>query len=497
MSAFKNRKIRTRFAPSPTGYLHIGSLKTLLFAYIFAKQNNGDLILRIEDTDQSRKVEDALESLLKILNWVGLTPDEGVVMDKNQKIAQKGDFGPYIQSERLDIYQKYAQNLVDKNLAYPCFCSAERLEKLRQTQQANKQPTRYDGHCRNLLAKEVEVRIKAGEPHVIRMKVPVNREVGFDDLVRGWVKFNTKELDDQVIMKSDGFPTYHLAAVVDDHEMQISHVIRGEEWLSSTPKHILLYEFFDWEIPVFAHIPLILNQDRSKLSKRQNDVAVEDYQEQGYLPEALINFSALLGWNPGTDQEIFSLDGLIKEFSFDRVQKAGAIFNREKLDWINSIYIKKLSLEKFKELVLPYLKEKFSVLPDHLESILKLEQERIVKLSEVGDNVKFLFVDELSYDPAKLIWRKSDRETTVEVLELLVNQLKSYAKDWTKENLEADLRQLVIDNNLDNGTVFWPLRYALTGEDRSPTPFEVAEILGKERSLARLEEGKRKLEVLS
>jgi nondiscriminating glutamyl-tRNA synthetase len=311
--------IRTRFAPSPTGFVHIGSLKMALVDYLIAKQNNGKFILRIEDTDQERFVEGAMESLLRTLNWAGIKPDEGVEFDSNNKIVQVGDKGPYIQSERLDIYKKYVEELINNGHAYYCFCSKERLDEVRKVQELNKQPTGYDGHCRNLSLTEAKKRIEAGESAVVRMKMPHEGITKFTDLIRGVVEFQNSLIDDQVLLKSDGFPTYHLAVVVDDHLMEISHVIRGEEWLSSTPKHLVLYEMFGWQPPKFAHLPLLLNPDRSKLSKRQGDVSVEDYKNKGYLPEAMINFIAFLGWNPGGEKEIYSLDELIKEFSLDKV----------------------------------------------------------------------------------------------------------------------------------------------------------------------------------
>ncbi|MEK9158981.1 MAG: glutamate--tRNA ligase, partial [Patescibacteria group bacterium] len=311
-------KVRVRFAPSPTGFLHVGGLRTALYNYLFAKQNKGVFFLRVEDTDQSRYVPGAVEALLKTIETVGFEIDEGPVL-KNGKITEKGKYGPYFQSQRLDIYKKYADELVAKGHAYYCFCLADRLDQLRKTQETNKQPTMYDGLCHNLTPAEIKKKLAAGEKHVIRMNMPKEGQTIFQDLIHGEVKFENKLIDDQVLVKSDGFPTYHLAHAVDDHLMETSHVIRGDEWLSSTPKHLQLFKAFDWSAPAYAHIPLLLNPDRSKLSKRQGDVAVEDYLKKGYLAEALINFIALLGWNPGTEKEIFSLDELIKGFSLAKV----------------------------------------------------------------------------------------------------------------------------------------------------------------------------------
>ncbi|GJQ21423.1 MAG: hypothetical protein HBSIN02_17780 [Bacteroidia bacterium] len=296
--------VRVRFAPSPTGYLHVGGLRTALYNYLFARRNNGTFVLRIEDTDQSRKVEGAVENLIETLRWAGIEYDEGP--------GREGDCGPYTQSQRLAIYEEHARKLIDTGHAYYCFCSPERLEQVRQKQIAMKLPPAYDRHCRDLPIDAVRRRREAGEATVIRMKVPVGGETTFEDLIRGTVTIAHKVLDDQVIVKSDGFPTYHLAVVVDDHLMNISHVIRGEEWLPSTPKHIMLYQYFGWEVPRFAHLPLLLNPDKTKLSKRQGDVAVEDYRKKGYLKEAIINFVAFLGWNPGDEREIFTLEQLIQ-----------------------------------------------------------------------------------------------------------------------------------------------------------------------------------------
>lgn len=479
-------KVRTRFAPSPTGYLHIGGLRTALYAYLWAKKNKGVFYLRIEDTDQSREVPEAAANLVKILAWAGLNPDEGLIDAEGGKTRENGHFGPYTQSQRLPIYQQYAKELIAKNLAYYCFCTPERLEKLRQSQEANKQPTKYDGLCRNLSKTEIEQRIAAGEKYVVRMKIPENEVIEFNDLVRGRVKVHSKEIDDQILLKADGFPTYHLAHVVDDHLMKTSLVIRGEEWLPSTPKHLLLFKYFGWDAPQYAHLSLILNPDKTKLSKRQGDVAVEDYKAKGYLPEALLNYVALLGWNPGTEQEIFSLPELIKFFSFDKVHKAGAVFDHQKLDWMNGEYIKKIPNTKFVQLAKPYLEKNIAHIPANLDldKILAIEKERISKLSEAGEGVKFFFV-EPDCDPKLLIWKKSNVEETKKNLALVAEELEKHS-DWTKEKLEKMLFDFIKSRGLSNGGILWPLRVALTGQEKSPTPFEVAEILGQEKTLARI-----------
>src|SRR3989339_1872219 len=304
--------IRTRFAPSPTGRLHVGGLRSALFNYLLAKKNQGNFLLRIEDTDQTRLMAGGIENILNSLVWAGIVPDEGVIYDSEMKISQKGGKGPYIQSERLSTYQKYAQELLKKCFAYYCFCTKDRLEEIRTVQECSKLPTGYDGHCRELNSEHVAECLKKGMPYVIRLRMPREGVTTFTDLIRGGVTFKNELIDDQVLIKADGFPTYHLAVVVDDHFMEISHVIRGEEWLHSTPKHIQLYKMFGWKQPQFAHLPLLVNEQKQKLSKRHGDVSVEDYQEKGYLPEALVNFVAFLGWNPGDEREIFSLSALEK-----------------------------------------------------------------------------------------------------------------------------------------------------------------------------------------
>ena len=531
------KKTRTRFAPSPTGALHVGSLRTALYNYLFAKHNKGDFILRIEDTDKARLVEGSVESLIKTLNLTGLEYSEGVFMDDKDKIVQKGDFGPYVQSERLDIYRKYVDELIKNDYAYFCFCSQERLEKMRKDQQVKKMAPMYDGKCRGLSKMEIEKLLnnqssvilneaehseksKNSETstlsdfsptaqndnsnYVIRFKTPKEGFTEFKDLIYGKIKIENKIIDDQVLMKSDGYPTYHLANIVDDHLMEISHIIRGEEWLPSTPKHILLYKAFGWDIPEFAHLPLLLNPDKSKLSKRQGDVAVENYLKKGYLPEALLNFILLLGWNPKTEEEIFSLDEMIKRFDLSGVNKTGAIFNTEKLDWINGSYIREMDLEKLTKLCVPYLIEeglikkvvssKYQVLStndevdfDYLKKVVSLEQERMKKLGEIGELVEFVFANKLEYEKDLLIWKKMNFEEVKNNLELAYNELeKIEEKDFEKNNLEKVLRSLMEREGIKTGELLWPLRVALTGLKGSPGPFEVGEVLGKEKVLGRI-----------
>jgi glutamyl-tRNA synthetase len=469
-------KIRVRFAPSPTGFLHVGSLRTALFNFLFARKNGGDFVMRLEDTDQSRIVPGAEENILQTIKDFNLTPFEG----------------PYKQSERLPIYKKHAEELVASANAYYCFCSPQRLEELRKTQEADKLPPKYDKLCVNMDLEEVKRKIAAGEPHVIRMNVLTGNVVEFDDLVHAKVQFSTNEVDDQVLLKSDGFPTYHLANVVDDHLMNITHVIRGEEWLPSTPKHILLYQAFGWDTPKFAHLPLLLSKTRKKLSKREGDVSVKDFVAQGYLPEALLNFVALLGWNPKTEQEIFTLEELVEQFGFEKVNKAGAVFDLEKLDWINGMYIRKLSIEDLFARISPWLPQTSSQPKEFVEKILKLEQERLKILSEIGERVTYFF-HEPAYDHTLLVWKKGSRESTKANLEKLRGFLANLdPAEFTKENLESKIKNFISENNLTTGEVLWPLRVALSGMEASPGPFEIMDAFaalpnGKEIILQRLE----------
>lgn len=494
-------KVRVRFAPSPTGYLHIGGLRTALYNYLFAQKMGGDFILRIEDTDQARFVSGALESLINSLNWFDLNytegpfsaPKEGATESSNYpKVFEFGEYGPYVQSERLELYRKYAQELVQKGQAYYCFCEPKRLTDLREEQIANKQAPAYDRYClRNINAEQVNENLKNNCPYTIRLKVPENEVLEFNDLIRGTVKIDSATIDDQILIKSDGFPTYHLANVVDDHLMGISHVIRGEEWVPSTPKHILLYRAFGWEIPQFAHLPLLLNPDKSKLSKRQGDVAAEDYIKKGYLKEAIINFIALLGWNPGSGstEEFFTLEELVEKFDLKKVHKAGAVFDLKKLDWINAHYIKKLSVDELYAQAKDFFVQKdffVSASPEkkteeYLKKVLAIEQERLNNFSEVGEQNKFFFQD-ITCDKSLLRWKEMTDEQLRSSLERALEILRA-EEDWSRENLEKVLLEAAGDKR---GEFLWPLRAALTGEQKSPSPFEVAWVLGKAEAEKRL-----------
>ena len=508
-------KVRVRIAPSPTGYVHIGNFRTILYNYLFAKKNKADFVVRIEDTDQKRFVPGAIESLLKVLDWAGIEYTEGpteklkiksqklkVIDSKNYSdIVEIGEYGPYIQSERLSIYKKYAEQLVKNGQAYYCFCTSERLEELRSQQATEKKAPMYDRHCLEKLSKEeVNKKLEENYPYVIRLKVPKNETIEFEDTVRGEIKFDTNTIDDQVLLKSDGYPTYHLAVVVDDQEMGINYVIRGEEWLPSTPKHIILYKAFGWEMPRYAHLPLLLNPDKTKLSKRQGDVAVEDYIKNGYLKEAIINFVALLGWNPGegSTQEIFTIEELTDKFELERVHKAGAVFDIKKLDWINSEWIKKIAFDDlFNRAKEFYLEKDFykswntkhearnnKEKEEYLKKVLTVERERLTNLSSVGESNKFFFTD-INYAKELLCWKDMTDEELKNNLEKAKNILSNIAEtDWTKENLE----KLLIDAAGEKrGEFLWPIRAALTGEQKSPSPFEVAWVLGKEETIKRID----------
>lgn len=432
--------------------------------------------MRLEDTDQKRFVEGAAEAIYSGLKWAMVNHDEGPDIG--------GPFVPYIQSQRLDKYKQAAQELIDKGLAYYCFCDAQTLEEMRAEQSAKKQAPKYDRRCLKLSKEEIAEKIKAGQPYVVRMKIPENRVIEVNDLVRGKVNYKSEELDDQVLLKSDGYPTYHLAVVVDDHDMKISHVTRTEEWLPSTPKHLLLYEYFGWEAPLFAHLPLLLNADKTKMSKRKGDVAVADYIKKGYLPEAMVNYLAFLGWNPGSEKEIYSLEELIKEFSIERVHKAGAVFNIEKLNWYNNYYLRQKSADDLSAFVWEGSKK-----PEALEAqIIKatsIECERSNNAQEIREKVALLF-NPPAFDKTLLNWKAMAEK---EIKESLESSQKIIAdipeKDFNSENLKNILMAEAAKRG-DKGSLLWPLRVALSGLKNSPPPFDIAEIIGKEKSLERI-----------
>ncbi|MBI5229936.1 MAG: glutamate--tRNA ligase [Candidatus Magasanikbacteria bacterium] len=483
-------KIRVRFAPSPTGYLHVGGMRTALYNYLFARKHNGTFILRIEDTDQTRKVEGVLEHLIRTLGAVGLNWDEGPHLS-GDIITEHGDFGPYIQSARTSIYRQYAEKLIESGSAYYCFCTAERLDSLRKRQQLNKLPTIYDRFCATQSDAYVAEKLASGAPYVIRLKMLQTGVTVFEDIVHGRVEFENKLIDDQVLLKSDGFPTYHLANVVDDHLMEISHVIRAEEWISSTPKHLTLYQAFGWKLPEYVHVPLLFNPDKSKLSKRQGDVAAEDYLQKGYLPEALINFLALLGWHSGTDKELFTLDELVKEFDLKKVQKSGAIFSTQKLDWFNMQYIKRKPVGELAGLVKPYLVSTGLIPADfnneaYLEAVVSLCKGRMKTLAEIVELADLFFKD-ISYDPLLLVWKKSTPDATRVYLQALEEFVNRWTGEWQSNFFERALMDFIKEKQWGNGDVLWPLRVALSGKQASPGPFEIARVIGKEHTSVRIQ----------
>lgn len=486
--------VRVRFAPSPTGYMHVGNFRTALYTYLFARKHKGTFILRIEDTDQKRFVQDALEKLIDILKWAGFDYSEGVFIEEG-KVLQRGDVGPYIQSERLELYKRYADQVVENGTAYQCFCTPERLEHMRNEQTKAKQAPMYDRHCLELSQKEKMQKISAGELFVIRQKINTEGSTQYQDLVRGTVEIKNSLLDDQVLMKSDGYPTYNFANVIDDHLMHITHVIRGEEYISSTPKYVQLYKNFGWDVPQFAHLPLLLNPDKSKLSKRQGDVAVEDYIAKGYLKETIINFVVLLGWNPGkgNTQEIFSLDELEKIFDMTQVHKGGAVFDLKKLDWMNAEYIKKLSIDELYERVIAFglLEGDFFIdVPverkseSFLKRVLAVEHDRLIRLTDVAVQNPFFFA-EIVYDAKLLHWKDNDRVLTREAL-IKAEEILTGLNDTIWDDVKILEERLLEAAGEKRGDFLWPLRVALTGLERSPSPAQVAWVLGKEESLTRV-----------
>ncbi len=466
-----NQTVRTRFAPSPTGFLHVGGLRTALYAYLWAKKNNGDFLLRIEDTDQQRKVAGAEANLKKMLKFFGLKWDGKVV----------------VQSKRLSIYKQHAEKLVAEKKAYYCFCTKERLEELRKTQQAQGLPPGYDGFCDGLSEAEIKNKIEQGQTPVIRFRIPKTGQTEFNDIVRGRVVFDNKLLDDPIILKSDGFPTYHLANVIDDQEMKISHVIRGEEWLPSAPKHLLIYQALDFAIPEFAHLPLLLNPDRSKLSKRQGDVAVEDYLKNGYLPETLLNFILLLGWNPKTEKEIFTFKEMLHAFDLKNINKSGAVFDLKKLDWLNGVYIRHKSIKDLAKLCRPYfsragIRANLKI----LEKVVATEKDRIKKLSEIVDSTAFFFA-EPKYQSELLIWKKSKPRDIKKNLICLREKIETLPKSaFNQKKLEEEIMALLNETGIGTGDMLWPMRVALSGRQASPGPFEIAAVLGKKKTIKRL-----------
>ena len=497
-----SEKVRVRFAPSPTGPLHIGGVRTALFNYLFAKKHGGDFILRIEDTDQKRFVEGAEEYVINALKWAGIPQNEG------QGVG--GEYGPYKQSERMHLYKEYADFLLDNDKAYYAFDSSEELTEARERSQKEGKTFAYDAITRQYLknstslsADEVTQRIESGEPYVIRMKLPRNEEVRFHDEIRGWVVVNTANMDDKVLYKSDGLPTYHLANIVDDHLMKITHVIRGEEWLPSAPLHVLLYKYLGWEdsMPKFAHLPLILKPDgKGKLSKRDGvkggfpvfplewkDPASGEisagYREDGYFKDAFVNMLAFLGWNPGTEQEIFNLDELAEAFSLERVGKSGAKFDPVKTKWFNEQYLKKKSNEELASLLKPLIS--FEVSDDYLAKVSELLKERAVFVKEMTED-DFYFVAPTEFDEKTI--KKKWKENTPSIIEAMITKFEEI-EDFSAENVETAFKSYLSDNEIGMGAVLPNFRVLVTGKGMGPSMFQISAILGKEETLSRLKAG--------
>ncbi len=475
--------IRTRMAPSPTGEIHVGSMATLLKNYAFAKKYGGQFILRIEDTDKEREVAGGVTAIQEIIRRYGLDWDEGP--------GKGGPYGPYIQSDRLEIYQKEVQSLIEKGEAYYCFCSKERLAQVKEQQMASKQPPHYDRHCRHLDLAEAKQRVEKGESYVIRLKVPEGEEITFTDLLRGEITFHSDLIDDQVLLKSDGYPTYHLAVVIDDRLMKITHIMRGEEWISSTPKHVLLYKAFGWDVPVFAHIPVFLNPDgKGKMSKRKGVVSAASFLDRGYLPEAMLNFFMILGWAKKDQEEVISLDEYIREFEPSDLSSNSVAFDLQKLNWLNGVYIRKLSPEQLQEKIMPFVPADFP--KEKLSQVLPLIQERLVTLGDFTELTKFFYAP-ISYE-ANLLLKKSSVEGVTEQLEQVVALIES-SKEWSVESLETGIRKLQEKNDWHKGQFFMMLRIATTGEKATPPLFETMEVLGRDLLLSRLDEALAKIKL--
>lgn len=481
-------KIRTRFAPSPTGRMHVGNLRTALYEYLIAKHENGTFILRIEDTDQERYVEGAIDIIYRTLQGTGLIHDEGPDKD--------GGYGPYVQSERVKsgIYMKYAKELIEKGEAYYCFCTKERLASLKTTlvssdddgEEEAKEFTKYDKHCLHLSKEEIEANLAAGKPFVIRQNIPTEGTTTFRDAIFGEITVKNEELDDMILIKSDGFPTYNFANVVDDHLMKITHVVRGNEYLSSTPKYTRLYKAFGWEEPIYVHLPLITNEEHKKLSKRSGHSSYEDLLEQGFVSEAIVNFVALLGWSPANNVEIMSLEELIREFDYTHINKAPAVFDMVKLRWMNSEYIKRMDFDRFYELALPYIKSVIKKDLD-LKKIASLVKTRIETLRDICDMIDF-FEELPEYDTEMYVHKKmkTDKESSLTVLKELLPEFEAL-EDYSEDSLESVITAYIARKGIKNGQALWPVRTAVSGKQSTPGgAYEIMSILGKEESLRRI-----------
>ena len=483
--------VRTRFAPSPTGFMHVGNLRTALYEYLIAKSLGGTFVLRIEDTDQERLVEGAVDVIYNTLNKVGLKHDEGPDIG--------GEYGSYIQSERKDIYKPYAEQLVKDGKAYYCFCTKERLESLHKENEDGTFSGGYDRHCRNLSKEEVDRLLKSGTPYVIRQRMPIEGSTSFNDAVYGEITIENKELEDQILIKSDGYPTYNFANVIDDHLMHITHVVRGCEYLTSTPKYNLLYEAFGWEVPTYVHLPLIMGKNEdgsiSKLSKRHGSTGFEDLIKEGYLPQTIVNYIALLGWCPKENRELFTLHELVENFSIDGISKSPAVFDYDKLTWFNGEYIRSMSQEEFISYAMPHFKQVFGEKEVNYEVLASILQPRVTKFTQIPEMIEFL--KELPEYSKELFVNKKSKtnlENSVVMLEKAIEELQKI-DNWTVEILHDDLIGLAQKLEVKNGTLLWPVRIAAAGMKVTPGgAMEILAILGKQESIRRLQLGLKKLQ---
>jgi len=469
--------IRVRFAPSPTGYLHVGGARTALFNYLFAKAAGGKFLLRIEDTDRTRFQEDSLNEIFESLKWLGLDWDEGASVG--------GDFGPYVQSERLTLYKEHAEKLLADGSAYKCFCTSERLEQVRKEKELRKeQHGGYDRKCRDLSAEEVNENIDSGMPYVVRLKAPLDGSISFEDMIRGIIDTPVNMVDDTVLLKTDGFPTYHLASVVDDHFMKISHVMRGDEWIASTPRHVLLYKAFGWEMPVFAHLPVILSPTGGKLSKRKGAASVMDYKKAGYLPEALFNFLTLLGWNPGDDREIMTVSEIIASFSAKKISSKPAVFDEQKLEWMNGQYMETYPAEKLAEEVIPLWRERGLSVDDteYAAGVVRLLQVRSKRVTELAETADYFFKDPTGYDEKQA--GKQFKEAVKPALDKLTAELP--AIKWEREDIEGTIDSVAASLEMSAGKIKPALRLAVTGVGGGPDLLDMLLHLGKDCSVRRI-----------
>jgi nondiscriminating glutamyl-tRNA synthetase len=459
--------MRVRFAPSPTGYLHVGGFRTALYNYLLAKQNGGEMILRIEDTDRTRYVDNAVENLIDALNWCGINYDEGVYIDADKNTIQKGQYGPYIQSHRLNIY---------------CFCSKERVDELRTKQTENNLTPKYDKKCLSLSEEEIEKKILAGEDYVIRLNLPKDTDIEFDDEVFGHISFNTNDMDDQVLLKSDGFPTYHFAVVIDDYLMKITHVIRGEEWISSTPKHVYLYQILGFPLPKYIHLPTVLNSERKKLSKRNDDAAVEDFRVKGYLPQALTNFVALLGWSSSSEEEIMDMAALISNFDIKRINKSGAIFDIDKLNWMNAQYIKEYDNASLAKLCEPFLTEPCDI--DKLTLIIEAVRDKMVLLGDINVlSEEIVHKGEIDEDSRSIL----NTQSSGIVLKALKESIEN-AKSLDSEIINKMIKAIQNEYKIKGKDLYMPIRIALTGKAHGTDLSKIMAAIGRDELISRLAE---------